>query len=132
MKRFHLGAVLFFMLGCFVPLCQAGQYDFKEITPEISAALKGRQARFSELQRLKQTGAVGEGNQGYVASLGGGQSLVAQENRDREVIYRGLVEQNRLGPNGLREVQRVFAEVQRDKAGSGEMVQLPSGAWTRK
>ncbi len=132
MKRFYLGAVLFFTLGCSVPLCHAGQYDFKEITPEISAALKGRQARFSELQRLKQTGAVGEGNQGYVASLGGGQELVAQENRDREVIYRGLVEQNRLGPNGLREVQRVFAEVQRDKAGSGEMVQLPSGVWTRK
>lgn len=120
------------MLGLAVSPCFAGPYDFKKMTPEIETALKNRQARFGTLQRLKQAGTIGEGNQGYVVSLQGGQTLVSQENRDREVIYRNLVAQNNLGPNGLREVQRVFAEVQREKAGGGEMIQMPSGDWVRK
>ena len=113
----------------------AGQYDLKTITPEINQALKGRQARYQKLQALKQSGAIGENNRGYAAALTGdptAASVVSAENTDRGVIYRALVDQNALGPNGMREVEKAFAEVQNDKALPGEMVQSASGNWTRK
>lgn len=134
MKRFFLlPLVILSMLTAFVTPCWAAQYDFKQITPEIDAALKNRQSRFFTLKRLKQDGAIGENNQGYVTSLkGDSSSLVELENRDREVIYQGLVSQNQLGPQGMREVQRAFAEVQREKANAGDQIQLPSGQWVRK
>lgn len=132
MKRLFFNLPLFLAVALVVSPCFAAQYDFKKMTPEIEAALKNRQARFGALQQLKQSGAVGEDNQGYVSSIHGDNALVSQENRDREIIYQGLVTQNNLGPNGLREVQRAFAEVQRDKASAGEMVQSPAGEWGRK
>jgi len=131
-KRRFFFSIPFLAALLAVSACFAAQYDFKKMTPEIEAALKNRQARFGALQQLKQSGAVGENNQGYVAALQGDQALVSQENRDRETIYQGLVAQNNLGPGGLGEVQRAFAEVQRDKASSGEMVQSPAGEWGRK
>ena len=132
MKRPFLIIPYLLMLGIAVSPCFAAQYDFKKMTPEIEAALKNRQARFMALQQLKQTGAVGENNQGYVTSLQGDSALVSQENRDRETIYHGLVAQNNLGPGGMPEVQRAFAEVQREKASAGEMVQSSSGEWVHK
>ena len=132
MKRFFLKISYLLMLVIVVPTCFAVQYDFKKMTPEIEAALKNRQARFVALQQLKQAGAVGESSQGYVTSLQGDSALVSQENRDREVIYHGLVVQNNLGPGGMPEVQRAFAEVQREKASAGEMIQSSSGEWAHK
>ncbi len=132
MKRPIFMIAIFLIMALAIPTCFAAQYDLKKMTPEIEAALKNRQARFSTLQRSKQAGTVGENNQGYVTALQGDQGLVSQENRDRETIYQGLVTQNNLGSNGLQEVQRAFAEVQRDKASSGEMIQSPAGDWVRK
>ncbi len=132
-RSFFFLCTLFFLIAA--SLCFAGQYDFKTITPEIDQALKGRQARYSQLQTLKQQGLIGENSRGYVDSLKGDPSVAAvvtQENNDRGVIYRALVSQNALGPNGMREVENAFAEVQREKAVPGEMVQSPSGAWARK
>lgn len=113
----------------------AGEYDFKKMTPEVQQALQNRQARYSQLQFLKQSEILGENNRGYVTSLKNDPSsaaLAAAENNDRGIIYRALVEQNALGPNGMVEVQKAFAEVQRDKATPGEMLQSPSGDWSKK
>lgn len=115
--------------------CFAAQYDLKTITPQVDQALKNRQGRFQQLQGLKQAGIIGENNKGYVTELKsdpGAAAVVVAENADRGVIYRALVDQNALGPNGMREVERAFSEVQNEKAVSGEMVQSPSGNWVRK
>ncbi len=130
MKRF-----LFSILFCFsvlTPVLHAAAYDIKEMTPAVQNALSGRQGRYDELKLLKAQGTVGENNQGYVEALSGDGSAVAAENADRRVIYSAIVEQNGLGGQGLAQVQKVFAEVQRDKASSGESIQLPSGEWTKK
>jgi len=127
-----MSTLLFAALTC-APLAWAGSYDIKEMTPEIQQALSGRQARYGELKQLKSQGAVGENNQGYVEALSGaGNSTVSAENSDRRVIYSAIVQQNNLGGSGLAQVQKVFAEVQRDKAAPGESIQLASGAWTKK
>ena len=117
------------------PSVFAGPYDLKEMTPTVEQALKNRQARYLQLQSLKQKGVVGEDNKGFVADLERdpqSAAMASLENRDRRIIYQALVDQNRLGPAGMTEVQRVFAEVQRDKASSGEYIQTPTGEWLRK
>ena len=122
------------MFGFLSPLL-AADYDLKEITPAVQAALSGRQARFNDLQQRKAAGAVGENNQGFVQVLqdsAGAGTIAGEENRDREVIYRAIVDQNGLGPSGVSQVEEVFAEVQRGKARAGERIQLRSGEWVQK
>ena len=117
-------------------VCLAANYDFKQMTPEIQQALKGRQSRYQQLQSLKQAGVIGESNKGYVTNLkdsdASAGTVASAENRDRRVIYEALAEQNKLGNTGLLEIQKAFAEVQQDKAGAGDMVQSASGTWKKK
>ena len=124
---------LVFLMG--LSLCFASQYDLKTMTPEVNQALKGRQARYQQLQSLKRAGIVGENNRGYAEVLKSDPAaltLVTAENADRSVIYQALVSQNELGPNGMKEVEKAFADVQNEKAAPGEMVQAPAGDWKRK
>ncbi len=136
MKRFVMFmTALFTFLTLAYPAAFAGKYDLKSITPEVNRALKGRQARYAQLQDMKRSGLVGENNKGFTASLKGdpaAETIVAAENRGRRVIYQALVDQNSLGPSGMMDVQRVFAEVQREKAAPGEKIQGPSGSWETK
>ncbi len=113
----------------------AAQYDIKQMTPEIQRALASRQSRYEELRSLKAAGRIGENNRGYVEALDKSpalQGLVEAENRDRRVIYNAIVEQNGLGPAGMSQVEKTFAEVQRDKAKAGDSIQLASGEWMQK
>jgi uncharacterized protein YdbL (DUF1318 family) len=66
--------------------------------------------------------------------MGGASSgaIVASENRDRKVIYQAIVDQNNLGAGGMAQVKLVFGDVQREKARSGDLIQLPSGEWVKK
>jgi uncharacterized protein YdbL (DUF1318 family) len=58
--------------------------------------------------------------------------MVSAENSDRNLVYRAIVEQNSLDSSALVEIQRVFAEEQRERAKSGDLIQLPAGEWVRK
>ncbi len=130
-----LGLALSLGILAATSFCFAADYDYKTMTPDIERALKNRQARYYQLQVLKQKGAIGENNKGYATDLKGNaaaSALVTDENRDRRVLYEALAEQNKLGSTGLLEVQRAFADVQREKAGPGDMVQSSSGDWQRK
>ena len=113
----------------------AAEPQIKTMTPEIQKALEGRKGRYDSLKAYKAQGLVGEDNQGHAAALGSAIeaiSLVEAENRDREVIYRAIVEQNAQPPEAIATVRAAFAEVQREKADSGEKIQLPSGQWQTK
>ena len=94
--------------------------------------LENRKNRYSDLQSAKAAGQIGENNQGLVSPLKGGDPLAAAENENRLVVYQTIVEQNGFGPGGLEQVQRVFADVQREKARPGDYVQTPSGEWKQK
>ncbi len=132
----------FFLVAFFLIFCLAGshslfaaQYDIKEITPEIQKALSNRQARFGELQNWKSQGTIGETNQGFVKALKGipaAVSLTDEENKDRNVIYRAIVDQNQLGSSGFAKVKAVFADVQREKAKTGDYLQDLNGEWNQK
>lgn len=132
-SRILMGTVL--LAAVCSGLLLAATYELKTMTPEVEKAIAGRQARYSQLESLKAQGTVGENSRGYVAVLkesAGVRSLVDAENNNRRIIYRAIVDQNQLGPEGLGVVEDVFAEVQRDKAKPGEMIQTPDDAWVRK
>jgi uncharacterized protein YdbL (DUF1318 family) len=136
MFKFLLSVVLLAGTVAFVggSVYAQGKYSIKEMTPQVQEALNNRRERFDQLRVLKHSGAVGENNQGYVEVLrseGQAVSLVASENKDRKIIYRTIAEQNGLD-NALGTIEAVFAQVQRDKADSGDKIQNENGSWTSK
>ena len=111
-----------------------GKYDIKEMTPEVKAALENRRNRFDQLKNLKARGIVGEDNRGYVEMLGNDSSaasLAESENHDRKVIYKAIEVQNNLSGE-METIEKVFAQVQRDKASPGDKIQMEDGAWVVK
>jgi uncharacterized protein YdbL (DUF1318 family) len=134
-KIYTLGLAAGLLILAATSICFAADYDYKTMTPNIEKALKNRQARYQQLQRLKQEGEIGENNKGYVTSLKGNSAaatVTADENQDRRVLYEALAEQNKLGSAGLLEIQKAFAAVQQEKASPGDMVQSSSGDWKQK
>jgi len=131
----------FLLVGIIVSLCGVGYqwpafseatYSIKEMTPEVQGALENRRARYEDLRQLKNAGAVGENNQGYVEALSAdAQAIVSAENTDRKVIYVTIAQQNNL-QGALATIEKVFAQVQRDKAEPGDKIQEDNGTWTTK
>ena len=111
-----------------------GKYDIKEMTPEAKTALENRRDRFDRLKELKAKGAVGENNRGYVEALSDdpdAKSLVEEENQDRRIIYKTIETQNNLS-GAMETIEKVFAQVQRDKASPGDKIQTEDGNWVTK
>ena len=116
------------------PEVYAKDYNIIQMTAEVSQALENRRERFERLSELKREGVIGENNQGYLSVLKHDPQvaeLVKSENRDRRVIYQTIAQQNGLG-DAIDLIEQVFAGVQREKAGAGEMVQSPDGKWINK
>ena len=129
---FCLGGIVY-LFSLPLPLARA-QYDIKEMTPDVKAALDNRRSRFHELEALEAQGVVGENNRGYAQALTGdlaAQSLVDAENQDRRVIYKTIARQNNLGSE-MGTIESVFAQVQRDKAKHGDKIQTEDGEWITK
>lgn len=139
MKRVFLGitvccAVVMVSLLTGRPAFAEDKYNIKEMTPEVRAALDGRRDRFDQLKALKGQGAIGENNQGYVQALTGDASAKGTadaENSDRRVIYKTIEQQNNL-TNAMETIEKVFAQVQRDKANPGDKIQNEDGSWVAK
>ena len=117
-----------------LPAAADGQYSIKTMTPQVEQALENRRGRYDELDQLKVKGLVGENNHGYAQALSAdnqAKSLVDAENADRKVIYQTIAEQNGL-TGAMITIEKVFAQVQADKASSGEMIQTVDGDWIKK
>jgi uncharacterized protein YdbL (DUF1318 family) len=121
------------LMVCGAPAAFA-QYEIKELTPAVKKSLDQRRERFEEIKDLKTAGIIGENNQGYLDVLIVHQraaELVRAENHDRLIIYKTIIEQNNLRGE-LATVETVFAKVQAEKAGPGEMIQNEDGLWEKK
>jgi len=128
--------ILIILAATLTPLSARAEakYSLKEMTPEISAALEARRARFDNLADLKAKGMVGEDNRGYVKALVSApevEAVVEAENKDRTIVYTTIAGQNNLAGE-IATIEKVFAEVQRDKAKPGEEIQADSGQWITK
>ena len=132
-QKFLIIAILGMMFLTPLTWAQA-KYSLKEVTPAAQAALDGRRSRYDQLAQLKAKGVVGENNRGYVEVIGSdpsAQLIVQAENKDRAVIYKTIAEQNGL-MGQLEVVEKVFAQVQHDKAQAGEKIQNENGQWAVK
>ena len=126
--------LLIFFLSMSSIVFSETKYNIKEMTPEVKMALEGRRSRFDQLKQLKAQGLVGENKSGYTELLADDETakaLVEQENMDRKIIYTTIAEQNNL-IEAISTIEQVFAQVQRDKAESGEKIQLEDGSWVSK
>jgi len=126
---------VFLCLGQLSVLRAESNYDIKQMTPAIQAAVQNRKIRYEELQRFKADGLIGETRQGFVKALQDSpqaEQFASQENSDRKTIYQAIVNQNDLGPAGMGKVKAVFAEVQREKARAGDWIEQSSGEWIKK
>ncbi len=116
--------------------------------PEVVSAYKEMGARLPEIDRLRDSGAVGEGNNGLLVIRDekvlppDGRKLVAMENENRRTVMNGMaraiIRINRVPENAqnLKQVQpqavEQFAGLRRDSAKNGWWIQDPNGNWGRK
>jgi len=130
-QRIGLSAFLLLTLAGVSP---GAQYEIKEMTPEVKTALENRRNRFDQLQAFETQGVLGENNRGYVDVLQHhpeARALAEVENKDRRTIYQTIAQQNNL-TDALETIEKVFAEVQREKASPGKKIQREDGRWVTK
>ncbi len=102
---------------------------------EVQAAIESRKARYQTIKDYKRQGLIGENNKGYLTAFSEDstvKNLVEQENRDRIIIYKSIVEQKGYPKDAISQIEDVSAQEQRDRAEAGEKIQLKSGEWTTK
>jgi len=116
----------------------------KYMTPAVETAVANRKTRFNSLQELMVKGCIGENNRGYVEYrpcpacesdsqlLGKVGKLIQEENRDRQTIYKAIVEQNNLDANNLAVLEKGYGEVRQERAPSGTFIQKDDGSWVQK
>lgn len=115
--------------------------------PDVVNAYREMGARLAEIDRLRESGAVGEGKNGLLTVREGSlspadQKLVNQENENRATVMRGMaraiVRINRLPENDANMNQVMpqavdqFAAIRRDAAKKGWWIQDANGNWSRK
>jgi len=108
----------------------------------VLTAIQNREFNKDDVDEFKRDGAVGENARGLLETRPLPrlqtdanyrklvEDIVAEENRDRQIIMQRITEINSSAPAS--EVENVFAKMNRDNARSGEWMQLPDGEWVRK
>ncbi len=98
-----------------------------------------------DIQRFKEMGIVGEKNDGFLNFFETektqkdqqlkvfAQTIINEENEDRETILNRVIATNiRFSPKDLPKVKKVYANLNRDNALTGEKIQMEDGTWTLK
>ena len=113
--------------------------DAKEAKPLPTAAeksaIEARRARHDKIDEGLNKGILGENDRGYVELLVTEKQDAAQfkafaplakdENRDRTTIRRATVERRKLGEEGLKAIEIIYAEKIRITLKEGQMFQSP-------
>ncbi|MEO0054714.1 MAG: hypothetical protein RLZZ50_661 [Verrucomicrobiota bacterium] len=99
---------------------------------DVASAKAGMRERMAVVDKLKASGAVGEGNTGYLVARGGGadaETIVSAENADRMVIFKELAAKS----GGSAEAAgRTFARQIAAASKPGVWLQREDGGWYKK
>jgi hypothetical protein len=108
-------------------------------------AMQRQEFNRDDIQKFKQTGVAGEGNEGLLIFFENQktkedkqfnsfvQAIIEEENEDRLIILNRTIATNEAFSDGdLPKVQKIFASLNRDSAKNGEKIQQENGAWTVK
>jgi uncharacterized protein YdbL (DUF1318 family) len=111
-------------------------------TPAIRKLVASRKQRYARLAPLFAQGALGENNRGLLdiralealslKDKASAKTLLEQENRDRQQLYREIATANNLPADKLEEIASIFAQVHRQEAKAGWWIQDASGNWKKK
>jgi uncharacterized protein YdbL (DUF1318 family) len=111
-------------------------------TPAIRKLVASRKQRYASLAPLFAQGALGENNRGLLdmrslealslKDKASAKTLLEQENRDRQQLYREIAIANNLPADKLGEIASIFAQVHRQEARGGWWIQDASGNWKKK
>ncbi len=106
-------------------------------------AMQRQEFNKDDIQKFKQTGCAGEGNQGLLVYFDNEETqknpkykefvktLIKEENEDRLVILNRIVATNEsFSEDDLPKVQKIYAGLNRDNAKTNEKRQQENGAWT--
>lgn len=116
--------------------------------PDVVNAYKNIGARLGDLDKMRESGAVGEGRDGMLAIRDeklltpDQRTIMTQVNADRKTVIRGMAKAiiriNRAPENEqnlnqvMPEAVEQFAARRRDSAKKGWWIQSPDGDWNRK
>lgn len=111
-------------------------YAQKEDSPRARQILQAMRDRHSQLESVKQTGAVGENNRGFVElvypdkisdgeRLNEVQRVIAAENEDRKAFYQEIARLNQEQDLKVGVVEAIYAQKRLERARPGELFQLP-------
>jgi hypothetical protein len=121
--------------------------DIVKKMPDVVNAYKEMGDRLPDIDRLRESGKVGEGNKGFVVEREGPltpeeKTLVELENQNRQTVMNGMAKAiiriNRVPQNdeNMKQVMpqavEQFAGVRRDSAKKGWWVQDEHGNWAKK
>ncbi|HMN44295.1 MAG TPA: YdbL family protein [Povalibacter sp.] len=130
------------VLNFLVPTAQAqSQADLNIATPAVRQLTQSMEARFAQLKKYLDSGAVGFTRDGLVEvrdqnlvalpERNAVRKLVADENADRANLYREIATANGH-PEWESDIRSTFATRWASKAAAGWYVQDSSGAWKQK
>lgn len=115
--------VLLVAFGASALVAQAG---------DLASAKNGMRERVAVLDKFKSTGAIGEGNDGFVAKRGDGPDVadvVTAENADRAVVFAELAKKS----GGTSEAAgKAFARQIATASKAGVWLQREDGGWYKK
>jgi hypothetical protein len=115
--------------------------------PYVVEAYREMGARIADIDRLRDNGAVGEGNSGLLVVREGTLSpgdkkLLDAENENRRTVMNGMaqaiikINRAQLNEENLKQVMpqavEQFAALRRDSAKKGWWIQSPDGNWRKK
>ena len=116
--------------------------EVKTTSSVIEEAKARRIERLSDIQGYKDEKVLGENNEGLldirstegldkdqISSL---RKMVKEENNDRMIIYRDVVEINNMVSSEIKRVQVAAAKANRKLAKEGEWIQDENGKWQLK
>jgi uncharacterized protein YdbL (DUF1318 family) len=116
---------LWMVLGIAAVLTIAGSVSAQGIKERMKE-------RLPVIAELKKQGIVGESNRGYLAFVGDvktHETLIAQENQDRQTIYAQIAAQQNTS---ISVVEKNRALQLAERAAPGTYIQKPDGTWVKK
>lgn len=120
------------MKSVFLFLAVLGLFAVRVAADDMAAAQARIQGRQAEVAALKEKGALGENNRGFLelrdAAAGAGQ-VVQQENRDREILYGVVAKRTNTS---VEDVGRQRAKSIAAASKPGVWLQRESGEWYQK
>jgi uncharacterized protein YdbL (DUF1318 family) len=111
-------------------------------TPAVRSIKESIKSRFAQLKTFYDKGAIGENNKGLIEARDTAglnlqerslvNKLIDQENKDRAALYSEIASANKLGPESVSQIKKIFANSWREKSQSGWWVQDDNGNWAKK